>query len=214
MMRTLHRVGRSFRLAGCTVGLMVAATACAAQTPDSSTDKQGAPKAAPDSSKSDKPQADHGIDVRLRRLESITWNPVTQELTWVLSTGDLNGTGYSPTKQESYVIHMDAATMNAEGQARHFDPDEAEQVGKVMDLICRYALESTLWWEHGGGESPDAQPGKPAQPGSKTATPPDSDTKDKSKPDRSRQVPPGMLRGAAPQSGNPVQSTAVAFPNR
>ncbi len=195
-----HRVRCSFGLAGCTLGLMVA-TACAAQTPGTTSQKPGTSKAAPDSSKPDKPGANGGVEVRLRRLESITWNPVTQELTWVLSTGELNGNSYSPTKRQSYVMHMDAATMSVQGEDRHFDPDEADQVSKVMDLICRYALESTLWWEHGGGEK--------AEPGTKTADPAPAKKGDT---DKSRQTfPPGMLRGSLPLPAGAIRSTAAVM---
>jgi hypothetical protein len=201
-----HRVRCSLGLAGCTIGLM-AATACAAQTPDTTAQKPGASKTAPDSSKPDKPGANGNVEVKLRRLESITWNPVTQELTWVLSTGELNSNGYSPTKKQSYVMRMDAATMSVQGEARHFDPEEADQVGKVMDLICRYALESTLWWEHGGGEKLDQSPG------TKTTDPVTNGpaNKDRVDTDKSRKVPPGMLRGSAPLPAGAIQSTAAVM---
>lgn len=89
--------------------------------------------------------------------------------------------------------------MKFEGSDRHFDPDEAEQVGKLMDLICRYALESTIWWEHGESEKPDDQ--------SAPVPTPDPNTKDKGNTDKSKKVPPGMLRGSTPP---PAETQTVA----
>jgi hypothetical protein len=172
---------------------MAAAAIGAAQQPVSPAEKPGATSAAPNANK-----PENKPDVRLRRLESFTWNPVTQEFSWVLSTGDLNANGYSPTKQQTYVIHMDAATMNVGPDDRHFDKHEAEQVGKVMDLICRYALESTIWWENGGGTGTDQTTTPNAKP-----SPTDQNH-------RSRQVPPGMLRGATPQPSGSPQAATIA----
>jgi hypothetical protein len=174
---------------------MAAVVAGAAQPPAAAAEKPGAAGATPKS-----PNADSKPEVRLRRLESFTWNPVTQEFTWVLSTGDLNSNGYSATKQETYVIHMDAATMRVGSEDRHFDPQEAAQVGKVMDLICRYALESTIWWENGGGKTD--HPAKPQPGATPTPTPTDQNH-------RSRQIPPGMLRGDIQQQPVP-QAVAAA----
>ena len=199
-MRAVHDMRRSRHLTGCVIGLIAAAAVGSAQSPATPANKPGTPKAVPESPKPDQPQANRGVEVRLRRLESVSWNPVTQELTWVLSSGDLGSGGYSPTKQESYVIHMDTAIMKFEGADRHFDPDEAEQVGKLMDLICRYALESTIWWEHGESEKPDDQ----SAPVPNT---PDPKTKDKGNTDKSKKVPPGMLRGSTPP---PAETQTVA----
>ncbi len=89
------------------------------------------------------------------RLETVTWNPVTEELTWVISSGEKTGGGYVPAATEKYTIHMDSALMNFRGEGRRFSEDEAERVHILMDLISSYAVESTIWWEHGGITSPD-----------------------------------------------------------
>jgi hypothetical protein len=199
-MNTVHRVRRSLRLAGCSIGLMAAVAAYGAQDTDGTTQKPGASRVAPGTPKPAQPEAGQGVDVKLRRLESLSWNPVTQEMTWVLSTGTLGAKGYTPTKQESYVIHMDQATMSVAGKDRHFDPAEADAVGKVMDLLCRYALESTIWWEHGGVEQPKAAPG------TRTATPKD---KGQDETIEHREIPPGMLRGWNPTPAGAVQQDAI-----
>jgi len=37
--------------------------------------------------------------------------------------------------------------MKANGEGRSFDKDEAESVHLLMDVISRYAVESTVWWK-------------------------------------------------------------------
>jgi hypothetical protein len=205
-MTTVLRVRRSLGLAGCTIGLVAAA---AAPNPETNGPKPAIPKTSPEASKPGEPRPSPNIEIRLRRLESLTWNPVTQELTWVLSTGDLNGKNYTPSKQEAYVIHMDSATMSVRGEDRHFDQEEAEQVGKVMDLLCRYVLESTLWWEHGGGKGGSA-------PGTKTADPdtPRPQERDHGEMKTVKVVSPGLLPGTAPAGVGSTPSAAVGGGNR
>ena len=58
---------------------------------------------------------------KARRLESVTWNSVKHELTWVVASGDKKETGKFETKdQQTYRIDMDGATMNYNGEARGF----------------------------------------------------------------------------------------------
>jgi hypothetical protein len=137
------------------------------------------------------PNGANGAKSRLRRLESLTWNPVTEELSWVVSTGDWSTGTYQPGPKETYVIHMDAAVMAYGGEDRRFSSEEAERVHMLMDLISRYAVESTVWWEHGEGEKVDHN-GKPL-PGE----PEKGKTKeDKDKEDSKPRAVPGALRGA------------------
>jgi len=93
---------------------------------------------------------------RARRLESITWNPIDHKLTWVVSDGSLNGKGkFEGAKKFTYEIDMDQATMNTEGEDRRFSKQEAVSVHRLMDLVAKYAAESTVWWENGQGEPVD-----------------------------------------------------------
>jgi hypothetical protein len=55
--------------------------------------------------------------------------------------------------------------MKLKGEGRTFSKDEAESVHMLVDLIARYAVESTVWWEEGLGDKVD-QNGNPA-PGQK-----------------------------------------------
>jgi hypothetical protein len=101
-------------------------------------------------------QESQGAETVLRRLESVTWNPESDELAWVVSAGT-NVTGhYVPAATETYAIHLESATMRFKGEVRRFDDLEAQNVHKLMDIIVRYAVESTIWWDAGKGEKLDS----------------------------------------------------------
>jgi len=89
-----------------------------------------------------------------RRLESLTWNSVKHELTWVVSNSE------KEKKEQSYRIQMDSATMSVNGESRGFSKREAANVHVLMDILSRYAIESTVWWEDGQGEKLDEK-GRP-----------------------------------------------------
>jgi hypothetical protein len=93
--------------------------------------------------------------VVFRRLESVSWNPVSAELTWNLSVWDPTVSTEQPAGQERYVIHLDKAVMQFQEETRGFDTDEAKRVRSLMDMISRYALQSTVWWGRGGGTPED-----------------------------------------------------------
>ena len=57
----------------------------------------------------------------------------------------------------SVVIHLESATMRFKGEGRHFSEDEAKGVHVLMDIISRYAMEATVWWETGQGEKIDGK---------------------------------------------------------
>lgn len=87
-----------------------------------------------------------------RRLESVTWSPADHKLTWTVVDGSLREGKFEPGKKLSFEINMDAATMHASGEDRRFSKQEAASVHRLMDLVAKYAAESTLWWEAGEGE--------------------------------------------------------------
>jgi hypothetical protein len=95
--------------------------------------------------------------VVVRRLESVSWNPVRAELTWVLSVWDADISKDKPAGQEHYVIHVDEAVMEHEGETRGFDTDEARRVRSLMDMISRYAVESTVRWGRGEASRGEGQ---------------------------------------------------------
>ncbi|MDP2996949.1 MAG: hypothetical protein Q8N47_05630 [Bryobacterales bacterium] len=87
-----------------------------------------------------------------RRLESITWSPSDHKLSWVISSGTKDTAGkYKPVKSQTYNIDMSAATMTLNGEGRRFSRDEAKNVQVLMDLVSKYAVESTVWWDQGQG---------------------------------------------------------------
>ena len=118
-----------------------------------------------------------------RRLESITWSPTDHKLTWVISSGSKDTAGkYKPLKSQTYNIDMSAATMTLNGEGRRFSRDEAKNVQVLMDLISKYAVESTLWWDQGQGvplgkedkgdtevSQPRPQPARPRIPAQRPA---------------------------------------------
>jgi hypothetical protein len=88
-----------------------------------------------------------------RRLESVTWNSVSHELTWVISKGQKKeGASYKTLGSENYLIKMDDATMSFSGETRRFSKEEAANVHVLMDLVSKYAVDSTVWWDDGQGE--------------------------------------------------------------
>jgi hypothetical protein len=82
-----------------------------------------------------------------------------------VSEGKLQEGKFVESKKHDYRINMDRATMSAQGEDRRFSKDEAVSVHALMDLVSKYAAESTLWWDAGQGE-PLTKEGKPAEEGS------------------------------------------------
>jgi len=91
---------------------------------------------------------------KMRRLENLSWNPVTNKLIWTVSSGARNDKGeYQAEKDpQTFSIDLQQATMEYRGTKRKFSEAEAENVAVVMGLISKYAQESTMWWEAGKGE--------------------------------------------------------------
>jgi hypothetical protein len=99
-----------------------------------------------------------------RRLESVNWNPVKHELTWVVSRGQLAGSDYKPLTTDNYLINMEDATMTYNGETRRFSRQEADNVQVLMDLLSKYAVDSTVWWDQGQGQPVDGSNPEPATP--------------------------------------------------
>lgn len=95
-------------------------------------------------------------DKAARRLESVTWSPVTHKLSWTVQNGTITSAGdFKGADKVSYEIDMDDATMSTSAEGRRFSKKEAVNVHKLMDLVAKYAADSTLWWEAGQGEPLD-----------------------------------------------------------
>ncbi|HET8547233.1 MAG TPA: hypothetical protein VFL57_04480 [Bryobacteraceae bacterium] len=95
-------------------------------------------------------------------LESITWNPTQHRLTWTVAKGTLDGDGkFQPSNPGvTYEIDMDAAVMTLNGEGRRFSRAEAIRMRPLMDILARYAAESTVWWDQGQGEPLDGGRGR------------------------------------------------------
>src|SRR5215472_17541382 len=130
----------------------------------------------------------------VRRLDSITWNPVTAELSWVVSNWDSMEMGGHPASRDTYSMSIDAATMKFHGEDRKFDPVEAKHVRALMDVLSVYAVESTVWWDQGKGEKTDGQ------------------TPDKNQDKKDGAEPPKSLPKTGPSASRGVASNALATP--
>jgi hypothetical protein len=137
-------------------------------------------------------------NVVLCRLETVTWNPQTEELSWVISMHDVTAGAEQAVVQEKYTIHIDTAVMNAKGEGRRFDPGEARQVGALMDMITAYTVESTVWWSKGLGEKLDGSEGAPTEYKERNK---DKDDKPRPKPEPVVRVP------VAVQPDSPAQTS-------
>lgn len=87
-----------------------------------------------------------------RRLESVTWNPSEHKLTWTVSKGVLESGKFVGKDRTIYEIDMASAIMVLQGEERKFSKREAVSVHALMDLVAKYAAESTMWWDAGNGD--------------------------------------------------------------
>ena len=93
----------------------------------------------------------------LRRLESVTWDPLQAQLTWFISVWDLESDMSKPREMERYVIHVNSGVMESKGQSRRFDVPGAD-LHTLMDIISTYAIRSTIWWGKSAGGANDPPP--------------------------------------------------------
>jgi hypothetical protein len=167
----------------------------------------GAKPPVPPPAKQDQKQ-DQTSKVLVRRLESVSWNPVRGELSWLVSVWDVSVSTEQPAARERYVMHLDDAVMEFQGEARSFDSTEAKHVRNLMDLISTYAVESTVWWDHEEESTPDtAAPAPKGGDGTKTKDKPGSPD-EKSKP--APKAAPSVVQGAIASTGSLVPGSAVA----
>jgi hypothetical protein len=136
----------------------------------------------------------------VRRLESVTWNPVTAELSWVVSTWDPAGPSGQPATKDTYSMSIDAAQMKFKGEGRGFDPEEARHVRMIMDMISMYAVESTVWWDSGKGDKIEG-PAEGARPSPEATKP---------APDAAKPIPQTIKPGqSAPAKPGPKTAPVV-----
>lgn len=149
-----------------------------------------------------KQPAQAGNSTIVKKLETVTWNPATAELSWVLSVWDPTFSADQPKEQETYTIHVDSAMMNFQGEGRQFDTEEALRMQVLMDIVSSYIIDSTAWWARGLKELEQKQ--KYGQGANRNST---------GQPQRIRLTLPNL--SAMPQQGGlfptPVTSACRAF---
>jgi hypothetical protein len=153
-MNRRRRSERFLRLAGEIVVLVVAIGLSYSQ------DRIGSPTP---TSKPNEPRAESETNGKHRRLENVTWNPTTYELTWVVSEGDKSTGVYLPLTRSTYLVHMDSGIMQFNGEDRRISEEEAENIYTLMNILSEYAIESTIRWELGPDKPSDEKKG-PAAP--------------------------------------------------
>lgn len=140
----------------------------------------------------------------MRRLEAVSWDPTSAQLTWFISVWDLESDMSKPAELERYVIRVNEGVMERNGERRSFEVPGAD-LRALMDVISTYAMRSTVWWGRTGTddrETPDVSPD-----GS-------GGTKDKTKgdgrDDKPKAVPSGKAIGFLQNMGAPAKSSDTA----
>ena len=99
----------------------------------------------------------------LCKLESVTWNPDTKELGWVISMKPLAAAPETPEVQLKYLIHIDTAIMHVKDEDRKLDQEDAKLVEQLLNLITAYTVDSTVQWSKGAGEKVNGTDAAPAK---------------------------------------------------
>ena len=103
--------------------------------------------------------ADDSAAVQLKRLASLTWDPQTGKLSWVVQTGTEGAAGFAASSEERYEIAPKEAIMTSAGQKREFTDQQATWLGNLLHALSTYCVASTIWWYRGG--NPPPPDGKP-----------------------------------------------------
>jgi hypothetical protein len=127
-------------------------------------DMKIAPPAAP---------SDGDAQQQYKRLASVTWDLDTHKLVWVVQKGiEVNGQ-FVPKSTDRYEVSPNEAFMAQKDEKRGIETDEAKSLHDLLGVLSLYCVESTVWWENGGGQG-DAD--RLADPSEQPATSP-SDSK-------------------------------------
>jgi hypothetical protein len=120
------------------------------------------------------PPAASGSDAQqYKRLASVTWDLDTHKLVWIVQKGiEVNGE-FVPKTTDRYEVSPSEAFMAQKDEKRGIAGDEAKALHELLGVLSTYCVESTVWWDNGGGDATDpaAEPAAPpaaAQPGKKT----------------------------------------------
>ena len=98
--------------------------------------------------------ADDSPAVQIKRLSSLTWDPQTGKLSWVVQTGTMGTAGFAPSSEEQYEIAPKEAIMTSAGQQRGFTNQQAVLLENLLHALSRYCVASTIWWYRGENSPP------------------------------------------------------------
>jgi len=130
-----------------------------------------------------------------KRLASVTWDLDSHKLVWVVQKGSkVNGT-FVPKSADRYEVSPSEASMIVKDEKRGIANDEASSLFDLLSVLSLYCVESTEWWEAGGGLKPDtddddAPPPVNAKPDSKTKKSAPVHVDQEVKPEQSQPKPP------------------------
>ena len=104
--------------------------------------------------------AEESPGAQIKRLSSVTWDPQSGKLSWVVQSGTDGGAGFAPSSEEHYEIAPKEAIMASAGQKREFTNQQAVLLGDLLHALSSYCVASTIWWYR--AEKPSPSDGKPA----------------------------------------------------
>src|ERR1700743_510121 len=105
-----------------------------------------------------------------KRLASVTWDLDTHKLVWVVQKGiEVNGQ-FVPKSTARYEVSPGEAFMAVNEEKRGIESDEAKSLHDLLGVLSLYCVESTVWWENGGGSATD--PAAVTDPAGQPALPP------------------------------------------
>ena len=103
-------------------------------------------------------------DTQFKRLASVTWDLNTHKLVWVVEKGEEVNGAFVPKSTSRYEVSPSEAFMAANNEKRDIAADEAKSLHELLGVLSLYCIESTVWWENGGGAEKTSDPAKPAPP--------------------------------------------------
>jgi hypothetical protein len=122
------------------------------------------PQAAPPAQAA--PQDQGAQAAQFKRLASVTWDLNTHKLVWVVEKGEQVNGAFVPKSSDRYEVSPNEAFMAVNEEKRDIENDEASSLHELLSVLSLYCVESTVWWENGAEDQPDAKtvPAKPAAP--------------------------------------------------
>jgi hypothetical protein len=94
--------------------------------------------------------ADDGPAVQVKRVSSVTWDPQTGRLSWVVQSGTEGTDGFAPVSEEHYEIASKESVMTSSGEKREFTSEQVTWAGDLLRALTAYCAASTIWWYRGG----------------------------------------------------------------